>query len=92
MAALLGLGPLAAVVTGGQTVISALAPMVGSLLSGLVTPSEPVIPPDVDAETFDLVVAWLSMLDPAFQLAHIDPARQGQSFEVLGGCGREVNA
>jgi peptidoglycan hydrolase-like protein with peptidoglycan-binding domain len=87
---LMGLGPRAAVVSSGQDVLDALAPLVGSVLAGVVTPAAPELPAAVDADTATLVTAWLSGLDPSVLLSHLDPNRQEQSFEPLGGCALAV--
>ena len=85
-AILLGLGDRAAVVTGGQPTVDALATLVGQTLSGVVTPPSTELPGDLDGDALELVSAWLSMLDPAYLLSQLDPLRFGESFDRLGGC------
>lgn len=87
---LLGLGEIAAVVAGGQQVIDSLAPLVGQLVAGIVTPANPELPSGLDEDAANLLGAWLAMLDPSYLAAHSDPARFGTSFEFLGGCAQEV--
>jgi hypothetical protein len=83
---LLGLGELAAVVGGGQPVFDAVAGLVGSVLSGLVTPAAPNLPGGLDGDTVALLEAWLAMLDPAYLLDQADPARLERTFVGLEGC------
>jgi hypothetical protein len=73
---LVGLGERAAVVDGGQFVLDALTGLVGTVLSGVVTPAVPELPGDVDEETALLLEAWLATLDPVELLDQLDPARE----------------
>jgi hypothetical protein len=83
---LLGLGERAAVVGGGQVVVDTLAGFVGSILSGVVTPSSPGLPGDLDEEEVVLVQTWLAGLDPAVLLDQADPSRPERTLEGLQGC------
>lgn len=87
---LLGLGRLASAVGGGPATREALDAMVGTLLAGVVTPDSPVIPDGLDTETAESVAAWISMLDPAYLLAQLDPHRLDGPRPSLGGCLREL--
>jgi hypothetical protein len=82
---LLGLGTRAAVV-GGQGVADVLAGFVGSVLSGVVTPSSPELPGDLDAEEVVLLQTWLATLDPTLLLDQADPNRPERTLEGLQGC------
>jgi hypothetical protein len=85
-AILLGLGDRAAVVSGGQPTLDALAALVGETLSGVVTPPSTDLPGDLDGDALELVSAWLSTFEPAWLLSQLDPTRFGESFDRLGGC------
>lgn len=86
----LGLGRLASAVAGGRATREALDAMVGTLLSGVVTPDAPVVPDGLDEETAESVAAWISMLDPAYLLAQLDPHRLDEPGPSFGGCRRKV--
>jgi len=85
---LLGLGERAAAVGGGQVVIDALVPFVGSVLSTLVTHDAPELPGDLDGDDVKLLEAWLATLEPANLLDLADPARPERTFG-LEGCNFE---
>jgi hypothetical protein len=85
----LGLGTLAAVVSGGDDLFTGLRDLVAQgELAGVVTVDAPELPVDVDEATALLVTAWLGSQDPGFLFAKRDPTLDGMSWDVLAGCGR----
>lgn len=81
----LGLGVRAAVV-GGSGLADVLAGFVGSVLSGVVTPSSPVLPADLDEEEVVLLQTWLATLAPSLLLDQADPGRPERTLEGLQSC------
>jgi hypothetical protein len=84
---LLFLGDSAAVVSGGQPVADALTLLIGLGLSAVV-PTADDVPYWVDSDLAELIVAWFASQDPAVVAAKDDPARDGESWDPLGGCGQ----
>ena len=83
----LGLGPLAAVVSGGQAVLDAMQGLVEAPDSGVLTTVQPGAAIDaLDEDTAELVTAWFGTFDPDFIAAKSDPNREGGSWEALGDC------
>jgi hypothetical protein len=81
------IGDTAAVVSGGQSVSDALAQLVGLGLSAVATAADE-LPAGLDPDLTELIVAWLASQDPAVVAAKDDPARDGQAWDPLGGCGQ----
>lgn len=91
-AIVLGLGNLAAVTTGGSETLDAVLQLVGNTVAGVVFPTFPELPVDIDEETATLVNSWLAMFDETYLLQQLNPDRFGKSFDVLDGCMEGIDA
>jgi hypothetical protein len=89
----MGLGPLAAVVSGNQPVVDAIqdlasAPDTG--ISAIIVPGDDLSGLALDQETATLAAAWLAMFDPTYVAGLLDTSLDGVSWAGLGSCSVEV--
>jgi hypothetical protein len=88
----LGLGPQAAVVSGGQTVVDAMQALAGSFDTGIYATIVPGVDLSwyaLDQETVTLAAAWLASFDPAYVAGLLDTSLDGISWDTLESCGVE---